>query len=132
MVSTRKGNTNRSTETRIENALINRITKTKIGAEIRKEIIKASIGIRTRTSTDIAPVLLKIRRGMMAAITKIKTRKRRVLHLVRTRSTRVAVRPARIRKRIRTGAGTRNIITNRARAPKTKTGKIRRKVSIKY
>lgn len=126
MVSIRKGNTNRSIETRTENDLTNRIIKTKIG-EIRRGIIKANTG--TRTSIGIVPVLLRTRTSMMVAIIKIKTRIKRVLRLVR--STRVAVHPVRIR--IRTRAGTRNIITNRARAraPKTKTGKIRRNVSYK-
>lgn len=125
MVSIKKGNTNRSTGTRIESDLTNRITKTKIGAKIKKGITKVNTGIRT--STDIAPVPLRTRRSMMAAITRIKTRIKRVPRLAKTRSIRVAVRPARIRRRIRTRAGIRNIITNQVRAPKTKTGKIRRK-----
>jgi len=122
MVSIRKGNTNRSTETRTESGLTNRSTKTRIGAEIRRGIIKANTEIRT--STDIAPVLLRTRRSMMVAIIRIKTRIKRVLRL-KTRSIRVAVHPT--RKRIRTRA--RNITTNRA--PKIKTGKIRKKVSYK-
>lgn len=128
MVSIRKGNTNQSIGIRIENGLTNRIIKTKIGAEIRRGIIRVNTGIRTRTSIDIAPVLLRTRRSMIAAIIKIRIK--RVPLLVRTRSIR-AVRPARIRKRIKTRAETRNIITNRARAPRTKTGKIERKMSHK-
>lgn len=127
MVLIRKGkHTNRSTE----NGLTNQNTKTKIGAEIRKEIIRANTGIRTRKSIDIAPVLLKTKKSMMAAIIRIRTRTERVPRLVRTRSTRVAVHPAKIRIRIRTRAETKNIITNQARAPKIKTGKMR-KVSCK-
>lgn len=122
MVSIKKGNTNQNTETRIESDLTNRITK--IGVKIRREIIKANIGIRTRINTDIAPVPLKTKKSIIAAIIRIRIE--RVPRLAR--STKVAVHPAKIKKRIRTRAGTRNIITNRARAPKTKTGKIRRKV----
>lgn len=124
MVSIKKGNTNQNTETRIESDLTNRITK--IGAKIKRGIIKANIGIRTRINTDIAPVPLKTKKSMIAAIIRIRIE--RVPRLARTRSTKVAVHPAKIKKRIRIRAGTRNIITNRARAPKTKTGKIKRKV----
>ena len=123
MVSTRKGNTNQNTETRTESGLTNRIIKIKIGAKTRRGIIKAN----TRTNIDIAPVLLRTRRSMMVAI--VKTRIERVRRLVRTRSIKVAVHPAKIRKR--TKLGTRNIITNRARAPKIKIGKIK-KCRLKY
>jgi hypothetical protein len=128
MVSIKRGNTNRSTETKTESDLTNRITKTKIEAEIRKKIIKANTGIKI--STDIALVPLRTRKSTMAAITRIKTRKKRALHLARIRNTRVAVHLA--RKRIRTKAEIRNIITNQAQAPKTKTGKIRKECPIKY
>lgn len=120
MVSIKKGNTNQNTGTRIESDLTNRITK--IGVEIRRGIIKTNIGTRIRINTGIAPVLLKIKKSMTAAIIKIE----RVLRLAKTRSTKVAVHPAKIKKRIRTRARTRNIITNRAL--KTKTGKIKRKM----
>lgn len=116
-VSTRKGNTNQNIETRTENDLTNRIIK--IGAKTRKGIIKVNTGIRT--NIDIAPVLLRIRRSMMVAI--VKTRIERV-RLVRTRNIRVAVHLTKIRKR--TKPGTKNIITNPARAPKIKTGKIKK------
>lgn len=121
MVSIRRGNINQSTETRIESDLTSRNTETKIGARIKREIIRANTKIGTRTSTDIAPVPLRTRRSKMAVIVRIKRGTKRV-PLVRTRSTRVAVRPARIRTR----AETKNIITNQVRAPKTRTGKMRR------
>lgn len=118
MVSIRKGNTSPSIEIKTKSDLTNRITGTKIGARRRRRITRANTGIRIRTGIDIAPVLSRIRRNMIAAVIRIKTKIKRAL-LIRIRSIRVAVCLTKIKTRAR------NIIINRVRVLRTKTGKIK-------
>lgn len=118
-----KGNTNPNIETKIKKDLTSRITRTKREVKIKTGITRVNTGTKTGTSIDIASAL-RIKINMKA---RIKTRRKRVPLLARTRNTKVVAPLAKIRTR----AKTRNITTNRAPVPRTKTGE-RRQGGLKH
>lgn len=112
MALIRRGNTSPNIETRIKNDPTSQITRIKTEARIERRIIRANTGIKTETGTNIALVPSRTRRSMTVA----RTRRRKAPRPAKIRSTKAAVPPVRIRAR------TRNIITSRVQAPKTRTG----------
>lgn len=111
-----KENTSPNIGTRIKNAPINRIIRTKIGTKIEKGITRVNTEIKTKTNTNIVPVLLKTKRSMIAAI---RIKRRRAPPPAKTRNTRVAAPPVRIRTRART----KNIIISPAPVLRIRTSK---------